>query len=90
MIATDKPTMPEKIIHKLKSKFLKYNDDSPELSTAQNEDIEFIIGTIIARNVKGIINFKSKNCGKLPPNKIPVKVAICQEKNKVNPVPKRW
>ena len=84
------PTNPANNIHKLKSRFLKYNDESPELRSAQKVDIEFIIGIIIARNVRGIIKCKSKNWGKLPPNNIPVKVAICQETNKVNPVPKRW
>ena len=85
----NKPTIPASKIHKLNSKFLKYNDENPELSTAKNVDIEFIIGTIIARNVRGIIKLKSKNCGKLPPNNIPVRVAICHDVNKVNHVTKR-
>ena len=52
-------------------------------------EIDLIIGTIIAMKVSGIINCKSKNCGKSPLNKTPVKVEICQEKNKVIPVPRR-
>ena len=58
--------------------------------TTRKVEIDLIIGIIIAMKVRGIINCKSKNCGKFPPNKTPIKVEICQEKNKVIPVPRRW
>ena len=86
---TRTPIKPEIIIQKLISKFLKINQQKAELITTRNVEIDLIIGVIIAIKVRGIINCKSKNCGKSPPNKTPVKVEICQDKNNVIPVPKR-
>jgi hypothetical protein len=55
------PTIAEIIIQKFKSKLLKIKADIPELKAAQNIEIEFIIGTTIAINVRGIINCRSRN-----------------------------
>ena len=58
--------------------------------TTQTVDKELIIGIKIAINVRGIISCNSKNSGKLPPNNTPARVEICQDINRVKPVPKRW
>ena len=68
--------------------FLGCSDNSVT-SSEGNVEIDLIIGIIIAIKVRGIINCKSKNCGNSPPNKTPVKVEICHDKNNVIPVPKR-
>ena len=77
------PTHAARIIQKFISKFLQINAVNPELITTNNVEIDFIIGMTIAINVKGIINCKSKNSGRSPPKKIPVRVDNCHDKNRV-------
>lgn len=77
------------MIQKLISKFLQINAVTAELSTTNNVETDFIMGMIMAINVSGIINCKSKNSGRSPPNKIPVKVDNCHDKNRVMPVPNK-
>ena len=76
-------------IQKLMSKLFKIKPEKADAITTKKVEIDLIIGTIIAIKVRGIINCKSKNCGKSPPTKTPIKVEICQDKNNVIPVPKR-
>ena len=77
------------MIQKLISKFLQINAVTAELNTTNNVETDFIMGMIMAINVSGIIICKSKNSGRSPPNKIPVKVDNCHYNNSVMPVPKK-
>ena len=58
------PKSPDKIIQKFISKFSKISAKIPAAITVRRVDLDLIIGTIMAINVSGIMNCKSKNSGK--------------------------
>ena len=64
-------------------------EDKLLIKQAKKSIFELIIGIKIAIKLKGIIKSRSKFSGILFPNKIPVKLEICQVKNRVIPEPNR-